>query len=134
MNFVDAVKAGYRNYVKFSDRSSRSEYWWWALYQFAVSIVIGLIFGGGAAQTGPEGVSFVYQGGIVANIWAIAHLLPNIAVGVRRLHDIGRSGWWLLIGLVPLVGLIVLIVWFCKKGDEAPNNFGSNPLGPQNVF
>lgn len=134
MNFLEAVKAGYRNYVRFQGRSSRSEYWWWALYQLVVNVVIGLIFGGGTAETGAGSVSFVYQGGIVANLWALAHLLPGLSVGVRRLHDINRSGWWLLIGLIPIVGLIVLIVWFVKAGDSGNNRFGANPLGPQNVF
>ena len=129
MNFLEAVKAGYRNYVRFQGRSSRSEYWWWALYQLVVNVVIGLIFGGGTAETGAGSVSFVYQGGIVANLWALAHLLPGLSVGVRRLYDINRSGWWLLIGLIPFLGALVLFIFYLLDGTPGPNTYGPDPKG-----
>lgn len=61
-------------------------------------------------------------------IWSLANLLPSLAVGVRRLHDTDRSGWWLLIGLIPLIGFIVLIVFFATKGTTGPNQFGEDPI------
>lgn len=63
-------------------------------------------------------------------IWSLVVLLPSLAVGVRRLHDTGRSGWWLLIWLIPLIGWIILIWWFASRGDEGPNEYGDDPLAP----
>ena len=61
------------------------------------------------------------------SLYSLGTLVPNLAVGVRRLHDTGRSGWWSLIGLIPLVGWILLIIWYCQKEDEVENRYGSNP-------
>jgi uncharacterized membrane protein YhaH (DUF805 family) len=71
---------------------------------------------------------------VLGLIYSLAVLLPSLAVGVRRLHDTGRSGWWLLLGLIPLIGIIILIVWFATEGDRATNQYGPNPWdGPQPV-
>ena len=140
MNFTQAVSSGYRKYVAFSGRSSRSEYWWWFLYIILTSIVVGVIegalgLGTGTGETVDGGVSASFAGGPLSIVWSLAHLLPGIALSIRRLHDLDRSGWWLLIGLVPLVGAIVLIVFFCTKGTTGQNRFGPDPLGsPANVF
>jgi uncharacterized membrane protein YhaH (DUF805 family) len=90
-------------------------------------VVIGMIFGGGHFVTGGGGMSMHYEGGLVAKLWSLANLLPGIAVAVRRMHDIDRSGWWLLIGVIPLVGWIILIVWYCQQGSQGANRFGSAP-------
>jgi uncharacterized membrane protein YhaH (DUF805 family) len=124
MNFQDAVKSGYQNYVTFSGRASRSAFWWWVLFQIVASVVIALIFGGGRMGMDQGSMQMHYQGGVVANLWALANLLPGISVGIRRLHDIDKSGWWSLIVLVPLVGWIVLVVWYCQKGTPGANRFG----------
>jgi uncharacterized membrane protein YhaH (DUF805 family) len=115
MNFVEAIKSGFSNYVNFSGRAQRSAYWWWALFEVIVLIVAQLI---DVAIGAP----------VVYAISALALLLPTLAVGVRRLHDTDRTGWWLLIGLVPLVGLIVLIIFFVQKGTTGPNQYGPDPL------
>lgn len=120
MSFVEAIKSGYQGYVRFSGRSSRSAYWYWVLYQVIVQVILAVVFGGGQRVDG----GFVYEANMVANLWGLAHLLPGIAVGIRRLHDIDRSGWWTLIVLVPLVGWIVLLVFYCKRGTEGANRFG----------
>ena len=73
-----------------------------------------------------------YNAGPIGIIWSLGNLLPNIAVAVRRLHDIDRSGWWLLIGIIPLVGWIILIVWYCQKGTTGDNRFGADQLAGQN--
>jgi uncharacterized membrane protein YhaH (DUF805 family) len=114
------------NYANFSGRASRSEYWYYVLFIVAVRIAIALFFGvamiiigKGAANT----LSNFFEG-----IFTLATIVPSIAVGVRRLHDINKSGWLTLIGLIPILGAIVLIVLASMKGTEGPNNFGEDPL------
>lgn len=115
MGFGQAVSTGFSKYVNFSDRASRSEYWYWTLFVFLVSIVTTII-------------DKQLDTGIVSTIVTIATFLPGLAVSVRRLHDIDRSGWWLLISLIPLVGLIVLLVFNCTAGTAGPNKYGPDPL------
>ncbi|MES2434594.1 MAG: DUF805 domain-containing protein [Pseudomonadota bacterium] len=135
MNFVEAVKSGYANYVNFSGRSQRSAYWWWALFQVGVGLAIALIEGGGSFSSGGGAMQFAVVGGTFSMIWSLINLLPGIAVSVRRLHDLDKSGWWLLIALIPLVGAIILLVWFCSRGTGGSNRFGADPLGSNaNVF
>jgi uncharacterized membrane protein YhaH (DUF805 family) len=66
---------------------------------------------------------------IVSSLFGLAVLLPGLAVTVRRLHDLDRTGWWIFLGLIPLVGAIILIIWFCSKGTDGLNRFGADPLG-----
>jgi uncharacterized membrane protein YhaH (DUF805 family) len=133
MNLMQAVKSVYRNYVTVSGRAARSEYWWFFLFSIIASIVIsvieaGLGLGQGVVTSSNGTFSANYSGGILSGIWALANFLPSLAVGVRRLHDTDRSGWWLLIVLVPLIGAIVLLVFFCSRGTSGPNRFGRDPL------
>ncbi|WP_426031774.1 DUF805 domain-containing protein [Cypionkella sp. TWP1-2-1b2] len=135
MNFVEAVKSGYANYVNFSGRAQRSAYWWWVLFQVGVGLAIALIEGGGSFSRGAGSMQFAVVGGTFSMIWSLINLLPGLAVAVRRLHDLDKSGWWLLIGLIPLVGAIILLVWFCSRGTGGANRFGADPLGSNaNVF
>ena len=135
MNFVEAVKSGYANYVNFSGRAQRSAYWWWVLFQVGVGLAIALIEGGGSFSRGAGSMQFAVVGGTFTMIWSLINLLPGLAVAVRRLHDLDKSGWWLLIGLIPLVGAIILLVWFCSRGTGGANRFGADPLGSNaNVF
>ncbi len=115
MNFVEAIRAGFSNYVNFSSRAIRSEYWYWVLFAIIGEIVAMII-------DHILGIVGVYP------LFALAVFLPGIAVGVRRLHDLDRSGWWLLLSFVPLVGIIILIIWFCTQGTQGPNRFGQSPL------
>ncbi len=133
MNFMQAVQSVYRNYVTFNGRAMRSEYWWFILFSIIVSILIavieaGLGLGQGMMTRGDGMFSVNYSGGIISNIWALGNFLPALAVGVRRLHDTDRSGWWLLIAFIPLIGAIVLLVFFCSRGTSGPNRFGRDPL------
>ena len=134
MNFTEAVASVYRNYVTFSGRARRAEYWWFFLFSVIASVVVaviesslgwgqGMMHGGGGG-----GFEASYDGGPLSVIWSLANFLPALAVAVRRLHDTERSGWWLLIGLIPLIGLIVLIVFFASKGTTGPNRFGDDPV------
>ena len=115
MNFGQAISSGFSNYVNFSSRAARSEYWFWVLFVIIAEIVTSAI-------------DYVIGIQLVTSIFALATLLPGIAVGVRRLHDTDRSGWWLLLGVIPIVGAIILIIWFCSKGTDGPNRFGPDPL------
>jgi len=114
VSFTDAIRDGFSKYVTFSGRSSRSAYWWWYLFGILVLVVsLAIDYALGA-------------GGILYVLVALAMLLPNLAVLVRRLHDAGHSGWWVLIGLLPLIGAIVLLV-FTLQGSDQPNQWGNGP-------
>ena len=124
MTFQDAIKSGDQNYATFSGRSARSSYWWWALFQIIASVVLAMIFGGAHVVRDGGMMQMHYDGGLIANLWSLANIVPSLAVGIRRLHDIDKSGWWTLIVFVPLIGWIVLIVWYCTKGTPGANRFG----------
>lgn len=119
LSFGEAVKKAFvENYCNFTGRASRSEFWWFTLFSAIVGFVIGFILG--IFGAGPTTVQ-VFQG-----IIGLAFLLPGLGVSVRRLHDIGKSGWWILIGLIPLVGAIVLLIWYCKD-SQGDNEYGPEP-------
>jgi uncharacterized membrane protein YhaH (DUF805 family) len=120
MGFTEAITSGFRNYVNFSGRAVRSEFWYWVLFAILASIVAGLI---DLALFGVEGSS------PINSLVGLALFLPGLAVSVRRLHDLDRSGWWILLGLIPLVGIIILIIWYCQRGTVGVNRFGPDPLG-----
>ncbi|MEO7655021.1 MAG: DUF805 domain-containing protein [Sphingomicrobium sp.] len=121
MTPVDWAKRPLQKYADFSGRASRPEYWWFVLAQIVVLLVAMLLDSMLGTDFGDSGYGFIYM------IAALALLLPAIAVGVRRLHDTDRSGWWLLIALVPLIGAIVLIVFFASEGTSGDNQFGAPP-------
>ena len=135
MNMQDAVASVFRNYATFSGRARRAEYWWFILFSIIVSTGLGILdaalFGYTVStETGEGMASFDLQSvGVFAPIWSLATFLPSLAVAVRRLHDIGRSGWWLLLVLLPLIGAIILIVWFATRGTPATNAHGPDPIG-----
>jgi uncharacterized membrane protein YhaH (DUF805 family) len=120
MNFLEALASGFRNYVTFSGRAARSEYWYWALFIFILMIVTGIL----DKAMFPDSESS--QGPITA-VASVVTLLPSLAVGVRRLHDIDRSGWWYLI-VFTIIGIFVLIYWACQPGTAGSNRFGPKPL------
>jgi uncharacterized membrane protein YhaH (DUF805 family) len=115
MNFWQAIKSGFSNYVAFSGRSARSEFWYWCLFYLLAAMVTAIIDDAIGVQ-------------VTVSLFGLAALLPTIAVNVRRLHDIDRSGWWFLLNLLPIIGAIIMIVWFCARGTVGPNRFGPDPL------
>ena len=123
MGFADAVRSAIvNNYVNFSGRASRSEYWWFALFNmviaigsFPIDVALGYDF------TDP------YSTPWVSNLFSLLLLLPGLGLSVRRLHDTGRSGWMLLIGIIPCIGLILLIVWCVEEGNAHVNAYGDVP-------
>lgn len=115
--FLGALKDGLARYVDFKTRSTRSQFWWWTLWSVIISIATSILDSTlGMGDTGPIGL-----------LASLALFLPSLAVAIRRLHDIGRTGWWYLIVFLPIIGWIVLIVFFCKKTREEVNQWGAPP-------
>ena len=107
------------NYLNFTGRARRAEFWWYFLANLIISVVLNII---DAALGWGSG----YYGGILTGIYGLAVLLPGLAVGIRRLHDTDKSGWWLLLALIPLVGIIVLIVFWATDGQPGVNQYGAS--------
>jgi uncharacterized membrane protein YhaH (DUF805 family) len=121
MGFVQAVKAFYRNFVKFDGRALRSEYWWPQLF----FILLYVVMFAGAGLLGQT------IGGILAlviSLIILISLIPAISVTIRRLHDVDKSGWFFLLAFVPLVNFYILYLTIIK-GTDGPNRFGPDPLG-----
>ena len=107
ISFTDSVKSYFKNYANFKGRTSRREYWWCFLFSWLVGMVASFI---------------PYLGMIIG----LAFFIPGLALNVRRLHDIGKTGWNLLFAFIPLAGPIILLVFYCQKSDEA-NQWGMKP-------
>lgn len=123
MTFFEAISSGFRNYVGFSGRAMRSEFWYWFLFTILLAIVtVGIDYAIFGETTATSVVSPVNA------IASLATFLPSLAVGIRRLHDRDQTGWWILLGLIAVIGWIILIVWFCMRGTVGPNRFGPDPL------
>jgi len=112
-----------KKYAQFEGRSRRKEYWLWVLFIWLVMIVLSTL--DAAMGTTTPGTYY----GMLSGIFALLILIPNIAVGVRRLHDTDRTGWWLLIIFVPLIGAIWLLVLMVLDGTAGPNQYGEDPKG-----
>jgi uncharacterized membrane protein YhaH (DUF805 family) len=110
--YMDVVT---KHYFDFNGRARRSEFWYFALVNLIIVIVLDVIG------------SILHLGQVLGGLYNLAVLLPSLGVAVRRLHDTGRSGWWLLIALIPLVGWAVLIYWYCLEGPRSANEFGADP-------
>jgi uncharacterized membrane protein YhaH (DUF805 family) len=112
-----------KKYATFSGRAQRAEYWYFLLFSTLIVIALSVIDG----MTGSYNEDTGW--GLLSGLYSLAVLLPSIAVGARRLHDTSRTGWWLLIGLIPVIGTIVLIVFFVLDSTPGDNAFGPNPKG-----
>lgn len=106
----------WKKYVEFSGRARRKEYWMFVLFNIIASFVAGVIDG-------------VLGTVMIGSLYSLAALLPGLAACARRLHDTDRSGWWMLIALIPVVGIIVLLVFMCMDSTPGENRFGANPKG-----
>lgn len=109
--YVEALK----KYADFSGRARRKEYWMFTLCNVIIAMLVAFVS------------NLVLGSNILSSIYSLALLLPSWAICVRRLHDIGKSGWWFFISLIPLVGSIWLIILFCKEGELGTNQYGPNP-------
>jgi len=114
MGFQEAVKSGFDHYTKFDGRASRPMYWWWVLFAIIVAVVASTI-------------DAIIGTPIVSAIVGLGLFLPGLSVAIRRLHDTNRTGWWVLIALIPLIGFIVLLVFYLQEGDEGDNQYGPPP-------
>ena len=109
-----------KQYAVFNGRATRKEYWMFTLFNFLITFGIAIV-------SGILGSLMGTNQNILVNIYSLAVFLPSLGVAIRRLHDTGRSGWWLLISLIPLIGAIVLIVFFIEDSQPNDNQFGPNP-------
>ena len=105
------------NYANFSGRARRAEFWWFVLANLIIYVILGILMG----------VSDIFF--VLYVVYGLAVLVPSIAVAVRRLHDTGKSGWFILIGLIPLVGFIILLVFYLQDSQQ-----GSNEHGPSEKY
>ena len=120
MNSFEYFKKCFRQYADFKGRAHRAEYWYFVLYGWLVSLaatfVDALTFG-----VGDDGL------GLLGAIYSLVVFVPSLAVGVRRMHDTGRSGWTLLLGLIPVIGWVLIIVYSCQDSQHGGNKWGANP-------
>jgi uncharacterized membrane protein YhaH (DUF805 family) len=104
-----------KKYKQFGGRSRRKEYWMFSLYSFAFAVLLSIV------------ETFLGLTGVISGLYSLAVLIPTCAVLVRRLHDTDRSGWWFWIGLVPIVGVIILLVFLTQDSQSDSNKYGANP-------
>ncbi|MEU4193881.1 DUF805 domain-containing protein [Kribbella sp. NPDC026611] len=116
--YLDVLK----KYAVFAGRARRKEYWMFVLFSAIVSIILSIIDRIAGLDYGPNNSS-----GVLSTIYSLAVLIPSLAVGVRRMHDTNRSGWWILINLIPCVGWIVWIVFAAQEGGAGDNQYGPDP-------
>lgn len=112
MDFSTAIKTCFSKFIDFTGRARRSEFWYFFLFSFLLQLLIEVVTGSDA----------------LSGLASLGLLIPSIAVGARRLHDTGRSGWWQLLVLIPLLGWIVLLVFMVKRGNEGENDYGYDPF------
>jgi uncharacterized membrane protein YhaH (DUF805 family) len=104
-----------KNYAEFNGRARRKEYWMFVLINTIISIILSII------------ESILHISNVISLLYSLAIMIPSLAVGARRLHDTGKSGWWQLIGLIPIIGAIILIVFMATDSSEGDNQYGPNP-------
>ncbi|MFZ3318581.1 DUF805 domain-containing protein, partial [Mycobacterium sp.] len=107
MGFGQAISAGFSKYLNFRDRACRSEYWYWTLFTIIASIAAGII-------------DLTLNTQFVTALFSLVTIIPTLAIAIRRLHDLDRTGWWILIGFIPLIGSIILLIWYITEGT-GPN-------------
>ncbi len=120
MDFATAVKTCFANYITFSGRAPRSEYWYFVLFLLIGGVITGVLD------------AVLFSGNVVSplnSIFSLVTIIPSLAVTSRRLHDVDKSGWWQLLWIVPIVGWIIMIIWLVRRGTPGPNRFGPDPLG-----
>jgi len=125
MGFFDAIKSGFSNYVNFQGRARRSEYWFWQLFYWLVIIAFSIPVGMTAESS--NGDVFSGFAGILLILFILATWLPSFAMTVRRLHDSGKSGWLVLLNIIPYIGAIILFIMMLFDSAPEENQYGPNP-------
>lgn len=110
-----------KRYTVFNGRAGRPEYWYFLLFNVIASIALAIL--DNVLGLVPKGTNV----GVLGAIYSLAVILPGIAVAIRRMHDINRSGWWVLISAIPIVGWIIFIIWAARESDAGPNQYGQGP-------
>ena len=131
MEIGAAVRSALGQYATFAGRAQRAEFWWFVLFCSLVGIgadILDAAIFGPAVWRHAAGTTSRHLPGLFNSLWNLAVFLPSISVAVRRLHDGSRSGWWWWLWLVPVIGWIVLLIWFASRGSDGPNRFGGDPL------
>ena len=129
VSFQNAVGLGFQHYFDFKGRSTRSEYWWWLLFVVLAGIALTIV------DMGIGTFNYESGDGLLSGLFKLATLIPGLALGARRLHDINKSAWWLLMWLsflliIPvIIPVIVLLVWAARQGDNGTNRYGPDPRG-----
>ncbi|WP_019674051.1 DUF805 domain-containing protein [Psychrobacter lutiphocae] len=118
--FLDTIK---NRYAQFDGRARRKEYWLFNLFYWLILLAIWIIFGFGSSE------KVMNIGFSIALIFMLGLIVPMWAVTIRRLHDIGKSGWWILIGSVPYIGSFILLIFCCLDSEPGANKYGPNPKG-----
>ena len=116
MNFQQAVQTCFAKYAAFSGRAARSEFWYWQLFLRLAGLIVAIVDTSLGLHSKPLGL-----------IYYLVTLLPTLAVGARRLHDTGRSGWWLLLLLIPFIGWVVLLIFYVLESQAGENQYGPSP-------
>lgn len=140
MSFGQAIGQVLKNYANFSGRARRSEFWWWALLTFLIGIAFNIVF---TAAVGPDVFQNWQDIETIDDLRALSPnavpllgaygaltlflFLPSLAVAVRRLHDTGKTGWLILLGLIPFLGFIILLVFYVTEGTRGDNAYGPDP-------
>jgi uncharacterized membrane protein YhaH (DUF805 family) len=124
MTFGEAVRSVLSKYATFAGRASRAEFWRWVVVFVLLTLITRMIDGALFASSIHESFYGDDARRPLTSIIILALLLPNIALAVRRLHDIGRSGWWLLLMVIPFIGPLVLLYWYVQPSEDGPNQFG----------
>ena len=119
MRFQDAVKVCLTKYADFGGRARRSEYWWFVVFTALVTTLASVVDAVIGTQFGNTG--------LVQLLATLALVLPSLAVGVRRLHDVSRSGWWVFLAVIPILGALILVVAFLIRDSEPDNSYGPSP-------
>ena len=117
---MDWYLQAWKKFAVFGGRARRREYWFFTLFNMIIALVLGLI-------DGFLGFTTEFGIGILGGLFSLAIIIPGLAVAIRRLHDTNRSGWWLLIALVPFIGFIILLVFYLTDSDPGDNRYGPNP-------
>jgi len=125
VSFQNAVGLGFQHYFDFKGRSTRSEYWWWLLFVVLAGIALTIV------DMGIGTFDYESGDGLLSGLFKLATLIPGLALGARRLHDIDKSAWWLLMWLsfLLIIPVIVLLVWAARQGDNGTNRYGPDPRG-----
>lgn len=130
MSFGQAVSAGFKKYAVFGGRTGRSEFWYWVLFVFIVTFaaaILDALFGTRIVIGGGSSGAYVWSGGWITTICNLVLAIPSLAIAVRRLHDVGKSGWWWLLTLVCCIGSLILIFAFYIKPSGPENKWGPAP-------